>query len=615
MVRNIKKLIQKLNDKDPSVRRRAAEELSEGDERAVYPLIKSLSDENAGVQDASMRSLIAIGGEIVGYMVLPLLRENSYLRNTALIILRELGETVVLLLYPLLKDKDEDVRKFAVDILGEIRKDVDSLSIVPLLKDTDANVRAAVAKALGALGCRSAIPELVNALRDDEWVCFYAIEALGELGADEAIEEIAGLLSNKSDIVRFAAIETLGKLGSKKGVDVLTANLPKAAGDERNAVIKSLIQIGITPEMSNLPGHLITMLKEGDWEEKEIALKGIASLNCRESVPIMVDIAGSLDPSLPDGEERILLLKETIKSIDSEEELVKLLDSPDIKYRGKTFAIEILGEMRSKRAVSRLVDYLNDVRRDLRRASADAIGKIGGDESADYLLEVSVEDVDAHVRRSAVEALGNMGAKDAFSTLMEMLEVEKYYDVIERIVEALIKIDADAFLSDISAYRDAVREIIAKTILDVDILLGMADDPNKKVKVAAIYGLGRSGTEKAISRLIWFLDNSDPDIRKAAVVGLGEAKYCSSELFNALRDDDPWVRFYTIKAIAFSCEREKAIEMISTMLHDEFIPVVMSAVDAIIEIGGREAYETLVQHEEHPNIDVREKIREALSAL
>ena len=87
--------IQKLNDQDPSTRRSAAEELAGGDERAIYPLIRALSDKSAGVQEASMRSLIAIGGEVVGYMVLPLLREDAYLRNTALTILTELGEVAV----------------------------------------------------------------------------------------------------------------------------------------------------------------------------------------------------------------------------------------------------------------------------------------------------------------------------------------------------------------------------------------------------------------------------------------------------------------------------------------------------------------------------------------
>jgi HEAT repeat protein len=619
MTRNIKMLVHKLSDKDSSVRRRAAEDLAEGDERAIYPLIKALSDENAGVQDAAMRSIIAIGGETAAYMVLPLLREGSYLRNTALIILTSLGEVSVSLLYPLLKDKDEDVRKFAADLLGDIKSGVNASVIVPLLKDPDANVRTAAARAIGSLGYSKAVSELINALDDEEWVCFYALEALGELKAAEASERIAELLKSQSGVVRFAAIETLGKLSTDVAKKALLFYLPGASGDDKNAIIKSLIQIGIAPkigtEMSGISEHLITMLKEGDWEEKEIAIKGLSALNSRDAVPVMIDIAGSLDPSLPDSDEKILMLLDAISSIDSEDELLKLLDSQDIKYRGKSLAIEMLGKIRSKQAIFRLADYLNSISRDMRMSSAEALGEIGENSAIEPLLETSQKDGDAHVRKSAIGALGNIRSKAAFKPLMDLLTMEKYYDIIEKIVEALIKIDAAVFLSDISKYPDNVREIIARTVSDIDILLGLADDQNKKVKIAAIYRLGRAATDDATVRLISFLGDKDPDIRKAAVVALGETRYCPPELFNALHDSDPWVRFYTIKAIVFSCDKEKALDMINSMINDEFIPVIMSAIDAIVEIGGKEAYEALAQYEGHQNPDVRDKIKEAMNSI
>lgn len=615
MTRNIKILVRKLSDKDPSVRRRAAEDLAEGDERAIYPLIKALSDENAGVQDAAMRSIISIGGETSAYMVLPLLRESSYLRNTALIILTALGEVSVPLLYPLLKDKDEDVRKFAVDLLGDIKIGVNASVIVPLLKDADANARAAAARAIGLLGYGKAVSELINALDDEEWVCFYALESLGELKAAEASERIAELLKSQSGVVRFAAVEALGKLATDAAKKALLSYLPVASEDDKNTVIKSLIQIGMAPEMSGISEHLITMLKKGDWEDKEIAIKGLSSLNCKDAVSIMIDIAGSIDPSLPDSDEKISILLNAISSIDSEDELLKLLDAQDIRYRGKSLAIEMLGKIRSKQAVFRLVDYLSSISRDIRLSSAEALGEIGGNSAIESLLETSQKDNDAHVRKSAIEAIGNIRSKAAFKPLMDLLTTEKYYDILEKIVESLIKIDTDAFLSGIPKYSDNVREIIAKTVSDVDILLGLSDDLNKKVKMAAIYGLGCAATDDATLRLISFLGDGDPDIRKAAVVALGETRYCPPELFNALHDSDPWVRFYTIKAIVFSCDKEKALDMITSMINDEFIPVVMSAIDAIVEIGGREAYEALAQYEGHRNPDVRDKIKEALNAL
>jgi HEAT repeat protein len=615
MAKNIKKLISRLLSKDPSVRRTAAEELSDGDERALYPLIKSLSDENVGVQDAAMRSLITIGGEVTAYMTLPLMRENTLLRNTALIILKELGEVSVPLLYRLLKDKDEDVRKFAVDLFGEIKTGVDASRLVPSLKDPNANVRASAAKTLGLLQYSAATPDLIGALGDEEWVCFSALEAIGILKEESAVDVIAGLLSEGSEAVRYSAIETLGQLGSPKAIGFLRAYLLKAEGGEKNEVINALIRIGITPDMADLSDHLLTMLKGGDWDDRVIALKGIRALNCAEAVPLIVDIAGSMDPSQPDNEEKITILKDTVRAMDSEEKLLELLDSPDVKFRGKAFTIELLGEMQSSKALDRLLLYLNDMRRDLRKASAEALGKIQDPGSVAPLLHTSQQDVDAHVRRAAIDALGNIRSADAVAPLMELLDLESFYDVMERIVNALVKIEPEGFLSGAVTYKEPVREIIAKNWDSLDVLLKLCDDGSKKVKLAAMNGLGRVRTQEALFKISSFLSDEDADIRRAAVISLGDAGYCSPELINTLNDSDPWVRFYTIKAVSNSCDREKSLEMISGRLNDEFIPVVMSAIDAIAEIGGREAYEVLAANAEHDNPDVRDKIREVMLTL
>jgi HEAT repeat protein len=615
MIRNISKVIEKLSAVDPSVRRKAAEDLADGDERGIYPLIKALSDENTGVQDAAMRSLIAFGSEIAAYMVLPLLRESSYLRNTGLIILRQQGAASVPLLYPLLRDKDHDVRKFAIDLLSEIQTDVEASQLVASLEDVNANVRAAAAKALGDLGYRDAIPQLIKRLNDEEWVCFYALQSIGDLQAQEAASDISSLLLSPSEVVRFSAIETMGRLGSSAALPALMSYLPRASDDEELAVVKSIIQIGATPDMTDLTEHIVNLFKEGDWEDKGIALEGFRALKCREAIPLLVETAGHLDPFNPDSDEKTALLKRAILSIDGEEELLRLLDSPDLKYRGKSFVIDILGEMKSKRAAGRLSGYLKDVSRDLRRVSAEALGEIGEASAVEELMETSQSDTDAHVRRSAIEALGSIGSKEAYKVLKGLLEVERYPDLLEKVVESLMKIDREALLADISGYNSTIRKIIAHLAGDLNTLFILTEDTDSRVKISAINGLGRIGSPEAIGRIISFLGSDDPEIRKAAVVSLGDAHWCSNELFQSLSDTDPWVRFYAVKSIASACAPEEAIGKISVMLNDNYVPVIMASIDAIRDIGGREAFEVLSAHEEHENSDVRAKIREVLDAL
>src|SRR5208283_6076942 len=140
------------------------------------------------------------------------------------------------------------------------------------------------------------------------------------------------------------------------------------------------------------------------------------------------------------------LLKQSILLIGGEDELLSMLDSPDLKYRGKSFVINLLGELKSRKAAGRLSVYLKDVSRDLRMVSAEALGEIGEQASVEELVEASQSDADAHVRRSAIEALGTIGSKDAYVVLKSLLEVEKYPDLLEKIVESLMKIDSKVFL-------------------------------------------------------------------------------------------------------------------------------------------------------------------------
>jgi HEAT repeat protein len=246
--KRLKILMRDLLHTDPSRRYAAAEALSCADERALYPLIKALRDENPGVQDAAMRSLISIGGEVAAYMAIPLLREEPHLRNMALIILKTVGSASIPHIRPLLSDKDDDIRKFAVDLISEIGYCACMDGIVHLLgNDPNPNVRVSAAKAIGILRYRDALPQLIIALKDDEWVCFAALEALALLKDESSISQVSLLLDGPSDAVRIAAIETLGAIGTSGAANALHGHLLKAGGYEKSLTVKSLVTMGVIP--------------------------------------------------------------------------------------------------------------------------------------------------------------------------------------------------------------------------------------------------------------------------------------------------------------------------------------------------------------------------------
>jgi HEAT repeat protein len=452
----LNKLLRDLNCDDSSKKRSAAEAMTEGDDRVIYPLIKALRDENFGVQDAAMRSLMEIKKESTAYMVLPLLREDSFLRNTAMIILKEMGGIAVPLFRMLLKDKDDDVRKFILDLIYEIEYcDYPDEIVAMLIDDSNANVRASAAKTLGKLKYKEAIPHLVHALQDEEWVCFSALEALTDFKDVVSIHAILKLLKSSSEAVRFAAIEALGQFSSPEACDPLIKHMEVADELEEQFILKSLVQIGNIPSIPRISEMLIEMLSEEDWDDKIVALKGLSILKEQKALNRIIDLAGSLDISVPDNEEKHKVVVDLIRSFGCNDALINVLSDPAIKYRGKAIAIEVLGELKCQEAVPALIKFIKSDIRDVRRSSVKSLGQMESEEAKGYLME-AISNPDSHVRKTAASALGQIRDMSAFEPLIKMLHEETYTDVIDEIIISLLRINSELILSRTNEFNEGV---------------------------------------------------------------------------------------------------------------------------------------------------------------
>ena len=586
MAKNISKLIKDLSHPKPSKKRKAAESLANTDIRAVYPLIKVLRDTNTGVQDAAMRSLISIGGEATAYMVLPLLREDSFLRNTAMIILKDIGYETVPLLRLLLKDKDDDIRKFAIDLLIEINYCDYLDDLVSLLyNDKNANVRASAAKALGIFNYKKAIPELIKALNDEEWVCFSALEALALMKDESTIEPIAQLFKRDSETIRFAAIEAIGRMGIKSAERYLLDHLSITYGSEKMATIKSLIQIGaaLAPGIADV---LIDMFINSEWEDRLIALKGLVDLQDHKAIPTILDIAGSLDSSVPDEMDTLEAVKNLLTGFDCAQSLIRIISDPDAKYRAKTLAINIIESQNCKDAIPYLLKVFEYDLRDIKRASISTLKELGGEDLNDFFTN-ALEDSDGHVRKYAAAALGKMGDKgdkSVFGSLLRLLNKEVYPDVKEEMVKAMLAIDSDGVISRLNDFDAYTKEIVGKYSRDFDVLNILMGDENLNVRLAAIMSLGSFDEQKARQKLLDALKDENVNIRKTALLTLAEVGCGSEEILPMLTDSDAWVRIYALKALGNSVNPD-LIESIVPMLKSEEIPVVLSCIDAISRIA------------------------------
>jgi len=612
--KGVTRLIKNLSHRNVSVRRSAAEALSNADERAVYPLMRALRDVNPGVQDAAMRALISIGGEVTAYMVLPLLRDEACLRNMAMIILKDIGRDAVPLLRSLFRDKDDDVRKFAVDLLSDIGYCDYPEKITHILQsDPNINVRASAAKAIGLLHYKDAVPELIAALKDKEWVCFSALESLALIKDEAAVEPILSLLDSPFDSLRFAAIEALGRIGSDSSSNPLIAHLHKTAGFEKKVTIRSLIQIGITPSMSKISDVLLEMFTNSDdWDEKFIALKGLIGLKEDRAIYHIIDFAGSLDPSNPENEEKLHIIKELLCNSECSDSLIGILSDPTIRYRGRQIAIEVLGDQKCRKAIPHLLNMCENKFGSIRRAAITALGAMNEKDFQQTFID-TIEDHDGHVRREAVSALGKIGDKTAIQSILKILHVEKYRDVLEEAVRSVLTIDSSVLLPHLHEFNNIVKEIIAKCSHDLDILLFLSREEDVRIRASALLGLGKVRNEDSYNRLKEAIYDEEPEIRRATVQAMGELNCCHNEITSALKDQDMQVRLYAVHAFGRSSQKD-TIHILIPMLSDKEIPVVLSAIDAISQFGGEKslgALHTLLNHAEGV---VREKAQQAIDS-
>lgn len=143
-------------------------------------------------------------------------------------------EEAARMLIPLLRDKQEFVRREAAYALGLTRSSAAVEELInALARDKEAGVRGAAAVALGQMGDVRAVPALN--------------EALGRrVRASGVLARITFRKTEENDLVRRAAAVSLGQIGSRAGVSALLAALSneKSGDDVRREAARSLGVIG-----------------------------------------------------------------------------------------------------------------------------------------------------------------------------------------------------------------------------------------------------------------------------------------------------------------------------------------------------------------------------------
>jgi HEAT repeat protein len=587
-----KALITQLSSAEEEERRLAMEalkgDLSESD---LDWLTGPLSDESWRVRKESIEGLSQLPPTtgLVAALV-PLMRPEMELtlRNSVVEVLEGIGNEVATFLVEHLYIEQKDVRKFLVDILGNIANPETLPSLLVLLKDPEDNIQAAASEAMAAIGDPAVCVELLKVMEGaDDWVSYSILGSLAKLKCLKALPVFFEYLGNQ--LLSKPALNGIGAMGSVQDGIRLVETVPtmtKGAAKSAFLAIGSIYRRHVFKEDIDSARDLIEAVSMASDEAVVKSL--IAQLEVSDDLDDRKNIIAAL------GMIGQKLAKEAILNLVEDDDLAWNVD----------LALLTLG----KKDINRITELLSHHDPLVRQRGIRTLKALRSVESLDMLYGL-LEDESGHVRKDAALAVSDLGDNSSIERLLPVLE-DEYSDVAQSVAHGLVVLGKRSpgdlagritpMLSDAAPPLYTLLIMILTEVQAPDweeLCLKAARNTAPEVRAAAVSCLKRSESSVALATIINSLTDENSQVRVQAVVTLEELKNPEGvvPLKTAMYDQDPWVRSAAVSAL--SAQPAASPADFEELLDGEDLMMQTSALDALGRMaasGNEEALGMLV---------------------
>lgn len=592
------KLRKLLDDEDVEVRREAVEKIrGNPSEAAAELLLKAMKDNNWRVRKAAVEILFEeypVDAYINGLIKILYIDDNAGARNSAIETLIRLDKKATPFLIDAFNTQNRDVRKFIIDVLGELRDKRSLPLMLDALRDEDDNVRASAVEHLGTIGEPAVVSALIEILDSgDLWTAYPAADALGRIGDRKAIPTLVKALSVKT--LREPVLKALGSFaepGTLRHIIPLLVDASKTIQEEAVKTIKSFYHRGvkeefIAEEIKKFFGdRAIDILVSYAWSNKpEVRVSAILLLGLMKDERALTPLLElSLEEELAEDVKRALVFI----GKDKPEVILPLFDT--VSPYQKRFICGVAGEL------AQPVFY-------------------------DRFEELMKED-DGHVRALAALSIAGIADIRAVVPLKNLLS-DEYTDVQEAAVTALTNLKAgiviDEFIRMLNDRNPVLRKNSVLVLGEIEAVeavhaIGFAlKDDNIDVRHAVVKSLSKIKTDDSVKYLMLALTDENPDIRSSAALTLGRIKRegIADSLILLLSDTDDAVRASAAKALG-ELKNKNAIEHLVSLLTDRNGFVVAAALESLSRIGGEGAKNSVIRMLSSEDKEIR---RTAIRAL
>jgi HEAT repeat protein len=233
-------------------------------------------------------------------------------------------ETAIQAIIRALEDKDEDVRSYAAEILGDVEFAKASIPLTRALEDPSWKTRSAAISSFGKHRKPDTVQFLIFGLKDEHpQVRYNAAKGLKNFDDISIIEHLFELLKDNNESVREEAKTTLLQFPIK-----VPASLVARFILDLNKMVKETAVEFLTYRVEGNPvPHLEKAFEDEDWEIRLLSLQELRKL---------IDIGEIEDPNI---------YKINLKALDDPHARVRYEAISNIGVLNEPKAIEILGEI------------------------------------------------------------------------------------------------------------------------------------------------------------------------------------------------------------------------------------------------------------------------------
>lgn len=490
------------------------------------------------------------------------------IRNAAASVLGQMGDAALDPLVSLLRHADPGQRKFAADILGELRKPEGSYPLIRALDDSDSNVQGAAAEALSRIGGPEALRALETLLESSDVllrVC--ALEGLAALRVPPALPRLKKNLEDP--LTRKSAHRVLGLIAHPTAWALIVHSLRNRKSRDAALIAMSMRTSRLPPDLEpDVATALRQMPDAREWlGDALVGSDASRRMGALQIVPAFGDGALAVHVTVAAANQGAASLAlEVLLRLGIAGVRALLAGQPPallhVPLDARAVAAEAIVQLATPVMVEPLVALLHSGDDELADLAARALGRTGSVTAIAPLVSLFADDsLAVHARRS-LALLAQSWPQEVKAQLEPVLTASLQPHAVRAWGSIASSSNSDMLQRALRNEKDSVRAAAAESIAPQ--------------------------THDAVTLVGAALADESPRVRRAATRALGTQIYSAEAaliLARAFDDQDASVLAAACTAAAELGAADSLPRLIALASHFE-VNVVLSALEALATLGG-----------------------------